>query len=527
MAKLSTPTYQIKVTLDDTHPLIWRRILVPGNTTLLKLHDILQIAMGWEDYHLHMYKIEGNIYGNPTYDEYGDLGTEDEANHKLSQVIFDEGQRFTYEYDFGDSWAHTLLVEKILPPEENIRSSLCLKGKRACPPEDVGGVWGYANFLEAIHDSNHPDHEEYMAWIGGEFDPEAFDLEETTRPPLCLKGKRACPPEDVGGVWGYANFLEAIHDSNHPDHEEYMAWIGGEFDPEAFDLEETNTRLRNMGRGRSKETSNAWFMEEDAFVEKEIDLVSSWLYTLPDDQQAVAENLPLRRDMITLLAYLRDNKVTGTQSTGNLPLKAVHEICAQFVHPPKLGKTVEERTYRVRSETEVWPLYFRHVLASVGGLATGGPSRRWKLTPLGDRFLAVPAPLQVWLLLVTWWTQTNWTIASQYGFEDGHMPAGFAKLTLMHLLVLPTGDLVPFEPFADQIIEDAGLVWPIQDQDIGRRILHGIIERVVIDPLVDFGVVQDEYEPHKILGEGFRELSAFRITPFGRGLLEAIHEEAS
>jgi hypothetical protein len=262
-------------------------------------------------------------------------------------------------------------------------------------------------------------------------------------------------------------------------------------------------------------------------VEKEIDLVSSWLYTLPDDQQAVAETLPLRRDMITLLAYLRDNKVTGTQSTGNLPLKAVHEICAQFVHPPKLGKTVEERTYRVRSETEVWPLYFRHVLASVGGLATGGPSRRWKLTPLGDRFLAVPAPLQVWLLLVTWWTQTNWTIASQYGFEDGHMPAGFAKLTLMHLLVLPTGDLVPFEPFADQIIEDAGLVWPIQDQDIGRRILHGIIERVVIDPLVDFGVVQDEYEPHKILGEGFRELSAFRITPFGRGLLEAIHEEAS
>ena len=84
MAKQPTQIYQIKVTLDDTHPPIWRRILVPGNTTLLKLHDILQIVMGWEDYHLHMYTLEGIIYGDPADDEYGDLGTEDEANYILS-----------------------------------------------------------------------------------------------------------------------------------------------------------------------------------------------------------------------------------------------------------------------------------------------------------------------------------------------------------------------------------------------------------------------------------------------------------
>jgi hypothetical protein len=170
--------YQIKVTLNDTHPPVWRRIQVLSNTTLLKLHNILQIVMGWGDYHLHMFTIEGSIYGDPADDEYGDLGIVDEARFRLNQVIYREGQRFRYEYDFGDSWDHTLLVEKILPPQESVRYPICLKGKRACPPEDVGGVWGYENFLEAICNTDHHEHEEYLNWIGGEFDPEAFNLEE-------------------------------------------------------------------------------------------------------------------------------------------------------------------------------------------------------------------------------------------------------------------------------------------------------------------------------------------------------------
>jgi hypothetical protein len=464
MAKKPTQIYQIKVTLDDSHPPIWRRILVPGNTTLLKLHDILQIVMGWEDYHLHMFKVEGLIYGNPADDEYGDLGTINEASYKLSRVIYAEGQRFTYEYDFGDSWDHTLLVEKIFSPQEGVRY------------------------------------------------------------PLCLKGKRACPPEDVGGVRGYENFLEAIRDHDHQEHEDYLTWVGGEFDPEAFDMAEINARLRSMGRGRSTEALNAWSWEEDELVEKKINLISPWPQMLPEDQQATAEELPLRRDMITLLTYLRDNKVSGTQSTGNLPLKAVREICARFVHPPKLEDAVGEHVYRVRSETEVWPLHFRHVLVSVGGLATGGLGRRWKLTPLGERFLAAPAPLQVWLLLSTWWTQTNWAIASPYDFENGYMPAGFSRLALKHLLDLPLEELVSFEPFADQMIRDSRMTWPIQDQDFARSILRSIIERTVINPLVDFGILQTEYVPHKTHGVEFRKLSTFRIMPFGRGLLEGIND---
>jgi hypothetical protein len=102
--------YQIKVILTGTHLPVWRRIQVPGNTTLLKRHEILQIVMGWEDYHLHMFTIEGSIFGDPADDEYGDLGTIDKSRIKLNQVIYREGQRFSYEYDFGDSRDHTLLA---------------------------------------------------------------------------------------------------------------------------------------------------------------------------------------------------------------------------------------------------------------------------------------------------------------------------------------------------------------------------------------------------------------------------------
>jgi len=463
MYNQSNPIYQIKVTLDDTHPPVWRRIQVPGNTTLLKLHDILQIVMGWEDYHLHMFTIEGSIYGDPADDEYGDLGTVDEARFKLNQVIYREGQRFSYEYDFGDSWDHTLLVEKILLPQEGVRY------------------------------------------------------------PICLKGKRACPPEDVGGVWGYENFLEAIHNPDHDEHEEYLTWIGGVFDPEAINLEEVNTQLRSIGRRRSTEALNPWAMHKDELLGVKFDLDSPWPKSLSEEHHLVAEELPLRRDVVTLLIYLHNNKVTGTQSTGNLPLKAVREICARFVDPPQLDETIGEHVYRVRSETEVWQLHFRHILAAVGGLVMGSPGRRWKLTPLGERFLTAPSPLQVWLLLATWWTQTNWAVASPYGFEDGYMPPGFSRLALKHLLELPLGEPTSFERFADRMIEDSRMVWAIQDQDSARRILRRIIERTVINPLVDFGILQTEYEPHKILGVEFRDLSIFQITPFGKGLLEAIH----
>jgi len=175
--KAATPSavYQIKVMLEDSHPPIWRRLLVPDDITLADLHDIIQVAMGWENYHLHQFIVKGEYYGEP-HPDYG-FEMHDERKVTLRQIAPREGFKFRYEYDFGDSWLHQILVEKILPPEPGQFYPLCIKGKRACPPEDVGGIWGYYNFLEAIQDPDHPEHEDCLEWIGGEFDPEAFDLE--------------------------------------------------------------------------------------------------------------------------------------------------------------------------------------------------------------------------------------------------------------------------------------------------------------------------------------------------------------
>ena len=174
--KSDAPIYQIKVTLEASKPPIWRRLLVRSDVTLAELHQVIQAAMGWAGYHLHQFIVGETYYGEP-HPDYG-FEMRDESRVKLSHVAPDEGAKFGYEYDFGDSWLHQVLVEKVLPPEPGQRYPVCIKGRRACPPEDVGGVWGYEEFLEAIRDPDHPEHEDYLEWIGGEFDPEEFDLDD-------------------------------------------------------------------------------------------------------------------------------------------------------------------------------------------------------------------------------------------------------------------------------------------------------------------------------------------------------------
>ena len=174
--------YQFKVTLKDSHPPIWRRIQVP-DCTLGELHEILQVVMGWEDYHLHQFIVRGEYYG-PLDPEDLDWGMEKEDEEKLSiSQVAKTGRkvRFTYEYDFGDSWQHEIVLEKILEPEPNVTYPRCIEGVGACPPEDVGGVWGYAEFLEAIRDPNHEQHDEMLEWAGGDFDPETFSVDKVNR----------------------------------------------------------------------------------------------------------------------------------------------------------------------------------------------------------------------------------------------------------------------------------------------------------------------------------------------------------
>jgi len=175
------PIYQLKVTLEDIKPPIWRRIQVRGDVTLFKLYKILQAAMEWEDYHLHQFIVGEDYYAIPSPEDPWPMETKNEKRAKLFQVAPAEKARFIYEYDFGDSWRHKILVEKILHPELELEHPICLAGKRSRPPEDCGGIGGYYEFLEAISDPKHPEHEDMLDWAGGEFDPERFDKEEINR----------------------------------------------------------------------------------------------------------------------------------------------------------------------------------------------------------------------------------------------------------------------------------------------------------------------------------------------------------
>jgi hypothetical protein len=190
-----TPTrigdiYQLKITLDEVEPTVWRRVEVPATITLARLHDVIQGAMGWSDSHLHEFRTGGRDYGQPDPD--WDLGRKvyDDRRARLDRVVSTRGSTFLYVYDFGDDWQHIVKVEAIRPAQAGVTYPRVTGGARACPPEDVGSVPGYERFRQAIADPSDEEHDDMLEWIGGEFDPEAFEVDsanEAVRHPLRLR----------------------------------------------------------------------------------------------------------------------------------------------------------------------------------------------------------------------------------------------------------------------------------------------------------------------------------------------------
>jgi hypothetical protein len=226
--------------------------------------------------------------------------------------------------------------------------------------------------------------------------------------------------------------------------------------------------------------------------------------------------------MVTLLTFVRDNKVVGTQSTGNMPLKAVRKVTARFVEPPQLDTTVGDHTYRLRSEANVWPLYFLHILAEVGGLLAIARARRWRLTSTGEQFLGAAPLFQVPFLLTTWWYEINWLVAYPFAGMGDALPPSFNLAILARLRSLPVGTSIAFEEFADAVIEETGLTWTAPDSRFSAMLLRSSIERMVIAILTSFGAVEREYREEPAgKGTTFR-LAAFEIMPFGKALLDAI-----
>jgi len=181
MAVHPSPTYQIKVTLLDSDPPIWRRVRVPGSASLARLDRVIQTAMGWTSSHAHMFAAGAVLYGDPDQD--WDQAVQDEREIRLAAIANAPGATLIYEYDMGDSWRHEVVVEEVAADAggAGVGVPLCLGGERACPPEDCGGIDGCYDMLERLRDPGSDDYEETRAWIedatGGPFDPDAFDLD--------------------------------------------------------------------------------------------------------------------------------------------------------------------------------------------------------------------------------------------------------------------------------------------------------------------------------------------------------------
>jgi yecA family protein len=169
-------TYQLKVTLRNSNPAIWRRLLVPASMNLEDLHHTLQIVMGWENEHLHEFLHGKRRYGMADVEFEEDIL--DELEYGVGDLLSKERDALTYLYDFGDSWEHEVLLEKVLPAQVDAELPSCTDGAGACPPEDVGGVYGYERLLEILHQPDHEEYEEALEWTGEDFDPRRFDKEE-------------------------------------------------------------------------------------------------------------------------------------------------------------------------------------------------------------------------------------------------------------------------------------------------------------------------------------------------------------
>jgi hypothetical protein len=183
-AKTQLCVYELRITLQEIRPPIWRLLQVPNTLPLNRLHDALQTVIGWTDSHLHRFEKDGKHWGVPEEDEDDGAETIDESRTTIGAVLTTPGDSMLYVYDYGDNWRHSVELEKILPASEVVRP-VCLGGERHCPPEDVGGVPGYAEFLEVVFEPGHEEYEHYVRWAGGpsplnrsvgRFQPEEFNI---------------------------------------------------------------------------------------------------------------------------------------------------------------------------------------------------------------------------------------------------------------------------------------------------------------------------------------------------------------
>ncbi|GAA5033551.1 plasmid pRiA4b ORF-3 family protein [Actinopolymorpha pittospori] len=187
------PIYQVKVGLQGAKPPIWRRLLLPADASLALVHDVIQVAFGWDDSHMHVFETPFGDFGRADRE----LGHRAEKPVTLEQVAAQAGAKIRYTYDFGDNWVHEIVVEKLVDRDPALRYPSCTGGRRAAPPEDSGGIWGYEELVEALADPDHPEHELQLEWLelddASQFAPAAFDRDVVDRALARLAAPRRQP----------------------------------------------------------------------------------------------------------------------------------------------------------------------------------------------------------------------------------------------------------------------------------------------------------------------------------------------
>lgn len=170
--------YQLRITLVESRPRIWRRILVEEDILLSDLHKIIQTTMGWTNSHLHQFIKDETFYTQrmPDDDFWEEMNNVDYKGIKLNELLRFVKNTIIYEYDFGDGWMHEILLEKFLKPDPDVKYPVCIDGAMNCPPEDVGGMGGYMRMLRVLRNPNNREYESFINWLGGDFNPREFDI---------------------------------------------------------------------------------------------------------------------------------------------------------------------------------------------------------------------------------------------------------------------------------------------------------------------------------------------------------------
>ena len=367
--------YQLLITLDGVRPAVRRRVLVPADLSLAELHDVIQAAMGWQGYHLWRFDVGGVEYGRPIDGDFG-LPLAD-ARYARLDAVAGRGNVLLYEYDFGDSWEHRVRVEKVLPREPGTAYPVCVLAERACPPEDCGGVWGYAELLDVLADPAHPERATMLEWLGRAFDPEAVDLAAIDRRLARLRRmsaerRRARPPAGRPGS-GVAEAPDRSPEDAPGALDDVLRQLGQVVSEQPHArLDDLNAALATIAAGYNVRPQAELGNLSPAAVQRLLDAdwegatsVVQLDETLPLDALGAANTLHDARLLLDLL--VEDGPVKATPK-GNLPRAVVARFRDRMLAPEATRESwvLEKRVVR---EEDFVRLHHLRVMLEVAGLA--------------------------------------------------------------------------------------------------------------------------------------------------------------